>query len=402
MKDDLKFEAVEKVSKFKFNYNKIRRLSKIDTISPPSVFIGSKLKYPNVTVGILSPVEKEDNVSIYDDARFWANNNFSIQNVLRLRENLLNSRFQSNVTDARINNKFVGIAKDVAVALKPVDVEIEFKKQISFDNKWDRVLTPHGLKAPLKNAKVVSNVKVHHKVDRVINDEIKTSEGMRYLYKNKFDEYALQKVLSVGALGLKKNKTLVPTRWSITATDDILGKQIISDLRDYPVIRDYELFFGDFMGNQYLILLFPEVWSFELFELYYPGSSWNPSTEMKASTDYEGFKGRNTYASNCVGGYYAARLPIIEYLNSIKRQASVLAIRLEAPSYWAALGVWVVRESVRKAFNLGRISFESKKELLEGCKKISKIKYDFDSQVIFDKSILLKGLGEQKKLGEWF
>jgi len=319
-----------------------------------------------------------------------------------LRENLLNSRFQSNVTDARINNKFVGIAKDVAVALKPVDVEIEFKKQISFDNKWDRVLTPHGLKAPLKNAKVVSNVKVHHKVDRVINDEIKTSEGMRYLYKNKFDEYALQKVLSVGALGLKKNKTLVPTRWSITATDDILGKQIISDLRDYPVIRDYELFFGDFMGNQYLILLFPEVWSFELFELYYPGSSWNPSTEMKASTDYEGFKGRNTYASNCVGGYYAARLPIIEYLNSIKRQASVLAIRLEAPSYWAALGVWVVRESVRKAFNLGRISFESKKELLEGCKKISKIKYDFDSQVIFDKSILLKGLGEQKKLGEWF
>jgi len=399
---DLKFEAVEKVSRIKFNYNQIKRLSKINTISPPSIFIGSKLKYPNVNVGILSPIEKEDNVSIYDDARSWAKNNFSIQNVLRLRENLLNSRFQSKVSDVRLNNKFVGIAKDIAVALRPVDVEIEFKKQMSFDNKRDRVLTPHGLKAPLKNAKVVSNVKVHHKVDKVMNDEIKSTEGMKYLYKNHFDEYALQKILSVGALGLKKNKTLVPTRWSITATDDTLSKQIISDLRNYPIIEDHEFFFGEFMGNQYLIMLFPEVWSFELFELYYPGSSWNPGTEMKASTDYEGYKGRTNYASNCVGGYYAARLPIVEYLSSIKRQASVMAIRLETPSYWASLGVWVVRESVRKAFNRGRIKFETKKELLEGVKKVGKIKYDFDSQIIFDKSILLKDIGEQTRLRNWF
>ena len=59
----------------------------------------------------------------------------------------------------------------------------------------------------------------------MINDEIKASEAIEFLYKNEFNEYTLSKILSVGVIGLAKNKKLVPTRWSITATDDILGKK---------------------------------------------------------------------------------------------------------------------------------------------------------------------------------
>ena len=155
------------------------------------------------------------------------------------------------------------------------------------------------------------------------------------------------------------------------------------------------------MGNQYLILLFPNVWSYELFELYYPGSSWNPSNEMKASTDFESFSGRKTYASATAGGYYATRLPILEYLNKIKRQASVLVIRLETPSYWAALGVWVVRQSVRKALQTG-MKFDGRDELLDAAKKIAKVKYDFDNSGILNRSKLLRQIKEERRLGEWF
>ena len=76
------------------------------------------------------------------------------------------------------------------------------------------------------------------------------------------------------------------------------------------------------MWNYYLIFFFPGVWSYELFELYMPGSSWNPSTQMKASTDYENYFGRKKYASNTAGGYYAARLPILKYLSKIKNPDS--------------------------------------------------------------------------------
>jgi DNA repair protein NreA len=399
---DLKFEVVDKTSQLRMKARDLGRISKFESISPPSVFIGSKLKYPNVNVGILSPIDRVDDAGIFDDMQKWAREGFSISDIIKLRENLLNSRFQSKVSDVRLKNHFTDIAKNIAIASKPVDVEIELKNKLNFNRKIDRVLTPHGMNANLKNAKVTSNVKIDKKVDRVMNEEIKATEGLNYLYKSGVNEYSLSKILSVGVMGMKKDKKMVPTRWSITATDDTLTKNLLKEVRDYKWLENYELFFGEFLGNQYLILLFPNVWSYELFELYYPGSSWNSGKEMKASTDSEGFLGRTSYASNCVGGYYAARLPIVEYLHSIKRQAGVLAIRLETPSYWAALGVWVVRESVRKALENGPMKFNSQEEFLESSKKIGKIKYNFDCNLIFNKSKLIKLYGVQKNLKDWF
>ncbi|MBU0894485.1 MAG: hypothetical protein KKF48_00825 [Nanoarchaeota archaeon] len=399
---DIKFEIIKKIAQTKFKYKDICKIFKLDSNSPPSVFIGSKLRYPLVNVGILSPLEKDEDAWVYDDAPYWANNDFSIHDVVRLRDNLLNSRFQSNVQDSRLNKKFIQIAQEIALASKPVDVEIELKKNVVLGRKKDRVVTDIGMRAPLKKARITENVKIDRRVDKVVNDEIKSSEGIEYLYRNKFSEYVLSKILSVGVLGLKKNKRLVPTRWSITATDDSLGKFLLKNIKDYKWIEDYELFFGSFLGNHYLIMLFPNVWSYELFEIYFPGSSWNPSKQIKASTDFEWFSGRKTYASATAGGYYAARLPILEYLNNLKRQASVLVIRLETPSYWASLGVWVVRESVKKAMDKKPLKFDSLDDVVNSSKKIGMIKYGFDNKNLLDKSKLLEQLRTQKNLREWF
>lgn len=396
---DIKFEIIKKISETNFKYKNLN-VSKLESNSPPTVFVGSQLRYPLVNVGILSPLEREENAWIYDDEKYWAENNFGISDVMKLRDNLLNSRFQAKVQDSRLNKKFVQLAQEIAIASKPVDIEIRLKKNLKLGRGRDRVVTPHGMQAPLETARITENVKIDKKVDKVINDEIKASEGIRYLYKNNFSEYVLNKILSVGVLGLKKNKCLVPTRWSITATDDTLGKSLLENVREYKWIETYELFFGEFLGNCYLIALFPNVWSYELFELYLPGSSWNPSQEIKAATDFENYYGRKDYAKSTVGGYYASRFPILEYLNSIKRQASILVIRIETPSYWAGLGVWVVRESVRKALKK-MMRFDSKEELLEAMKQIGKIKFNFDSSQILKKSKLLNGIKTQKNLKDF-
>jgi len=399
--ESIKFEVIKKIAETNFKYKDFKQISKLDSNSPPSVFIGSKLRYPLVNVGILSPLEKDENAWLYDDAKYWAKNNFQISDIIRLRDSLLNSRFQSKVTDSRLNKKFIQIAQEIAIASKPVDLEIELKDSPKIGRNKDKVLIHHGMQATLKKAKVTTNIKVDKKLDRVINDEIKASEGIDFLYKNKFNEYALSKILSVGVLGLKKSKKLVPTRWSITATDDMIGKRILKQIKNYKWIENYQLFFGEFMGNCYLLLFFPNIWNYELFELYFPGSSWNPSQEIKASTDYETYSGRKNYAFSTAGGYYATRLPILEYLNKIKRQASVLVIRIETPSYWAALGVWVVRESVRKALKR-KMEFTKEEELINTAKKISKVKYNFDNSEIINRSRLLRQIKSQKNLREWF
>jgi hypothetical protein len=399
---NIKFETLKKVAEVSFKYKNLDRINKIDSASPPSVFIGSKLRYPQVNVGILSPLERDENAWLYDDEKYWAENNFEIVDVLKLRNSLLNSRFRSNVHDSRLNKKLVELAKEVAIASNPVDVEIELKNRLRIGRGKDRILKPLGMNANLQKAKITSNVRVHRKLDKVMNDEIKSSESLNLLYKNNFDVYALSKILSVGVLGLKKAKRLVPTRWSITATDDTIGKNILEEIKDYKWIEDYELFFGEFLGNQYLVLLFPNLWNYELFEIYLPKSSWNPSPEIKASTDFEDFYGRKKYAFNTAGGYYATRLPILEYLKKIKRQASAFVLRIETPSYWAGLGVWVVRESVRKTLKKTAMRFDEKKEMIESAKKIAKAKFNFDASDILRRSILLKSMKEQKTLNDFF
>lgn len=400
MENNFKFEAIKKVADINFKVKDLSKISRIDTISPPSVFVGSKLKYPLVNVGILSPLERDEEAWVYDAPKQWAENNLAISDVVKLRNSLLNSRFQTKVQDVRLNKKFVEIAKDLAVSSRQVDVEIQLKDRVIIGREKDRVLTPHGMKAQLKSADITGNVRIERSVDKVINDEIKAAQGIEILYKKEINEYSLSKILSVGVMGFKKDKKLVPTRWSITATDDMIGKYLLNNIREYKWIEDYELFFGEFMGNQYMILLFPNNWSYELLEMYLPGSSWNPGQEIKASTDMESYQGRKNYAFNTAGGYYAARLPLLEYLNRIQRQASVIALRIETPTYWAALGVWVVRESVRKALEK-KMRFDNREEMIESVKKIGNIKYRFDFASILNQSKLLKEIQSKKTLQEW-
>ncbi len=371
--------------------------------SPPGVFIGSKLKYPQMNIGILAPPEKVENAWLYNAQEFWAANNFNINHILRLRGNLVNSRFESSAYQAKQQSRFAGLAQDIGMAKKPVDVEIYLKKKVKLQLNPDAVTLPMGPRAPLKNAILASNPMVETRVDKVMSDtDLKAADAVNYLYNHTFPEHALSQLLSIGVLGLKKNRKFVSTKWSITAVDDIIGKKLLEDIREYPVMNEYQLFLGHYVGNYYLILMFPEVFSYELFEMYLPGSAWNSAAAVHASTDYEDYEGRKDYASNCVGGYYAARLPIAHYLHAMKRQAAVLVIRFETPEYWIGLGVFVVREASRKAINSHPIIFDTKEAMLTYVKQYIKEKFKFDVDNILQKSILLNAIKTQTKLSKFF
>ena len=85
----------------------------------------------------------------------------------------------------------------------------------------------------------------------------------------------------------------------------------------------------------------------------------------------------------------------------MKKQSSVLALRFVTDDYWAPLGVWVVREAVKKAMLNKPISFQTKQEMLKYAFEYIKKNFDFDVNTLYKKSIILKELKEQKKLGEY-
>mgnify|MGYP006289449785 FL=1 len=361
--------------------------------SSPAPFVG-RYGYPDINVGILAPPEEKE-TWIYDAPSHWANSDFNISRIVDLRSSLVNSRFKANIKD---QSKLLDISQEVGIASKPVDLEINLKDKPHFNIRTDPYLAPQGPNAQLKQAILAENPKVDSRVDKVVSDvHQKASEAVNYLYSKDFDENFLMRMLSVGALGVKKSRKLVPTRWSITATDDIIAKNITKEIKDYPE-AGYLAFYGGYLGNYYLILMFPEPWSYELFETYMPRAEWNISDRVQYMTDHEPYSGRKSYAENCAGGYYSVRLGILEKLKKMKRQSSVFALRFITGEYAVPLGVWVTREATRKTLKERPIEFASRELMLDYARKLVKKKFGYGLDNLLNKSILIKDMKSQLKL----
>ena len=363
--------------------------------SPPSVFVG-RIGYPDVNVGVLSPGMFKENVSQYDNPHYWFENDTSIQDIVNFRSSLINSRFKTKVKNPA--GKFVEMSQDIAMASKPAEIEVELKYKPKARVNLNNITMPMGPTVDLEKLKITSNPNTDTRVEKVVYDfDMKSVEGLNRLYKKGFNETILSKLLSIGVFGVKKNRRLVPTRWSLTATDDTLGKQLIKDLVNYNEI-DYCLYVGNYFGNYYFIMFFPDAWSYELFETYMPKSLWNPNANMETATDYESYSGRKSYASETVGGYYAARLGILEKLKNLKRKGSVLALRFITDEYACPLGVWVVRQAVRKTMMQERMVFSSKEEMIAKVKELILAKFKYNVDGLLKQSKLLNRINTQLKL----
>lgn len=363
--------------------------------SAPAPFIG-RFGYPNVNIGILSPQIPGD-TSHYDSPKLWSQKKFPIGGIASLRYGLVNSNFQNNVKN--LNHRFLEIVQEVGMASKPVELEVNLKEKPQLKFHPEKEVIPFGPQSELRKARITANPKIDSRVEKVVSDiDLKASPVLIDLYQKGFEENFLTRLISVGNLGLKRNRKLVPTRWSITAVDDTLGKKLIQEIKDFS-IGDYLLYFGGEWGNYYLILFFPEVWSYELFEMYlgYKINPWSKEGNFY-STDYETYEGRTNYAEECAGGYYAARVGILEKMKMNKRQNSCLTLRIITSEYNVPLGVWVCREATRKSLSERPITFASQELMLKYARELILRKFGFDIKLLLKESKLLKTKREQTKL----
>jgi hypothetical protein len=154
--------------------------------------------------------------------------------------------------------------------------------------------------------------------------------------------------------GLQKTRRLIPTGWSISATDDIISKKLISSIGIYPSIDSFEIYKCAHLGNHYSIILIPDkIWSFEVQEAWL-----DPNGNLGIGADFEGPQGLDHYAP--IGGtYFSARLAIAKHLSKRMRKSASLVLREIRPEYIIPLGVWQIREGVRYALKKVRILAEN-------------------------------------------
>ncbi|MBC5792658.1 MAG: hypothetical protein H8Z69_01325 [Nanohaloarchaea archaeon] len=312
----------------------------------PSVFIGSHT-YPKVNTGVLSPQHPGDS-SLLDSPKDWYKNSYNVEKVASLRTSLVNSKKKYKVENT---GNFVMNTREVAMSKKPVDIEVELDKKPGSSISGGRV-KPVSASGDIDRFMLNENPSVEKKIEKKFYDtDVKTETAVDELHEKGIDNYKIQQSLSTGMLGQEDNRKLVPTRWSITASDDMISKKMRSRIKNYQELGQIEYYKNSYVGNDFHIFLIPGKWEYELIEMKRPGSVWNAAENTHVGIDHEPYSGRTEYAQETSGAFYAARLGIVEHLINRKRQAKALVLREVHPDYWAPLGVWVIRETVRDAFD---------------------------------------------------
>jgi hypothetical protein len=360
--------------------------------SPPDLFIG-RMGYPYVNIGPLIPPLTGD-TTLLGTPEMWQGK--TIEEIVDFRFQLVRGKYRVNVKNVN-EGKIVDLTRELALSKAPTEVDAEFTKKPVGRISLDDEVQPFGPSAPLKSIDITYST-TDHKVEKAFSDtDMKASEAVIHLYEDNVLVSKIQKSFSAGLFGIEKNRKFVPTRWSITAVDSILSKNLLDSVKTFPLINEFRVYEHTALDNRWIILMIPSRWSYELIEAWYPKTIWNPDgREIAIFSDAEGYEGRTEYPD--IGGcYFSARLAISEQLNKERRQAAAIVMREAHPGYIMPVGVWNVREAVRGAMKKPHMKFATMKESFSYIFS----KFDISMDRWIKTSKLLQELVFQKRLKDY-
>jgi DNA repair protein NreA len=327
--------------------------TQLDGSTPPSVFIGS-WNYPKVYAGpMIAPIHGD--TIIMDRPESWIPEKKTQEDIIRYRLNLIRGKKPVKVT--QLQGRYIDKLRDISLSTSSIESEVQFchaPKGMSFSDEH----TPIGPSAPLERLEI-GNAGWDQDLEKVYYDaDLPAAKAIADLHQKGLPFSCIQKAFSIGAMGTKKRRRLVPTRWSITACDSILANRLMQDVRKNDIIDCFQVREFSSLNNYYAVLLMPTVWQHEWMEAFLRILG----NEELIFSDYEDNGGKKGYS--CVGGcYYSCKMAVLEALAREKKQAGAIILR-EAYSGYVPLGVFNVRENVRNAMQEKALPFEDIKSAL--------------------------------------
>lgn len=362
--------------------------------SPPAVFVG-RYGYPKVEIGPLLPPQFGDTAEM-DTPEMWGGK--AIDEIVDFRFRLVRGKFRIDARDFRSGGRIVDQVQELGLTRNPLDIEAAFTQKPRGRVILDDEVQPFGPSATLEKMST-GNGYFERNLEKAFYDtDLKAVDAVTDLYRKGTLISDIQKAFSVGTMGVEKRRRFVPTRWSITAVDDIIGKDMLQETKYRSTVEDFRIYQWEALDNRWLIMLMPCSWRYELIEAWYPNTTWNPAgREIYLISDHEFHDGRKDYAQ--IGGcYYAARMAVNELLTAEKRQAGVVIFREAHPGYVMPVGVWNVRENVRAALQTLPFRFDSLEKALKHLDQVM----DIPRERWIANSGILKDWLTQRRLDDFY
>ena len=348
--EDIRRSILSKWHESLSKYGNLFSSNEISGTSPPSVFVGSH-NYPKVFVGPLVP-PIHGNTELLDNPEKWKGK--SLEEIVNFRLNLV--RGIQKVPIGQTEGRYIENLQEVTMSSKPTDLDLIFNKKVSSNISINGESAPFGPIGEIKSAKFSGSTS-SKPIEKIFYDkDIDASDAVLKLYNSGIEISKIQKCFSIGMLG--KKRKLVPTKWSITATDDIISKSIVENILENNVIDVCKIFSYEHLGNIFSVILFPRRWMFEMIEAWYSNGI------IGFGSDYEDARGIK-HPPHIAGAYFAGKLAVSEYLLKNKIQSGVLIFREIRPEYSIPVGVWQVREGIREAMKTTPIAISDFNNAIE-------------------------------------
>ncbi len=351
---DSKYQYLKTITKQLYNM-KTKKVSKdLEGTTPPSVFIGS-YNYPKVFAGPLLAPDYNDSM-ILDQPEQWVAANTTQEEIINYRLDLVRGKNTIGVHD--LENNYVEKLQEISMASESIASEAEFNKR-PVGMTVSRENAPHGPSGVLKKFDI-DNVKWDHQLEKTYyDDDLKAADAVEILHDRDVPFSQIQKAFSVGSMGTKNYRKLVPTRWSITAVDTTIADRLLDEVKYYPQIDTHRVYEYENLHNYYAILELPSPWQYEWMEAFLDANG----KGTMIFTDHEVYEKKKEYSR--VGGcYYTAKMAVLEQLKRDEKQSGVIIFR-EADEDYIPLGVFNVRENIRQAVSGEYKEFETMRQSLD-------------------------------------
>ena len=378
-------------------YYGVKMLNLVDKLdisgsSPTDIFIG-RFGYPKVLIGPLVPPEFGD-TSILGTPELWRG--MSMEKIVDMRSKLVRGVHLSDIHNVE-QGKIEEQVRDLALAEKPAVADMSFSRKPFMKIALNDEVQPFGPTAEIKQVELY-NIKAESKMEALYQDtDAKATAAVLELYQKGLPVSKIQQGLSAGLFGIKSQRRFVPTRWSITAVDDTISKDLRENIKQNNPMDTVYAYYNVALDNRWLIFFMPGNWEYESIEAWYPKTIWNENgTDISIYSSYEGYHGRSKYAE--IGGcYYAARLAVTEKLKELGRQGSILILREVHDGYIMPVGVWNVREHVRQTLETQPTILQSPSEIWNFISK----KLEISTTNWISNSRILKDMLTQRKIVEY-
>jgi DNA repair protein NreA len=315
--------------------------------TPPSVFIGS-WNYPDVYAGPMV-VQEHGDTRIMDMPEAWISGNKTQEEIIGYRLNLIRGKHRVHASE--LDNRFIEKLQEISLSGSSIESEVSFASTPA-GQSFSEEHTPFGPSAPIEHFAIETG-RWDHDLEKVFYDtDLKAAEAVSDLHKTGVPFSSIQKAFSTGTMGRNSLRHLVPTRWSITACDTIIGDRLLAGVKKCPVIDTWRVHEFSSLHNNYAVILMPTGWQYEWSEafLHVLGN------EELVFSDHEGTRKKTGY-SPLGGCYYSCKMAVLEALAREHNQAGAIILR-EALHGYVPMGVFNVRENVRNAMQQPAREFE--------------------------------------------